>query len=713
MLTFANEGRLPMPFLRLVAGLFSIVSAAGTLYGQTATGSIVGRVTDTSGAVIAGVDVTALDPAKGLTFRTVTDQDGIYHFFYLGPATYTLTFSHTGFSSIERPGVQLQSNQTPTVDATLAVGSVVQKLEVNATSPLVEAATSTTGTILPGREMNALPIMQRYTWMTMYLMPDVTSMNGFHIDGQRDRGIGYTLDGVSGTQPVIGGVATNRIVSTTSNAIEEVKLASTALPAEFGHSAGGVLSATYKSGTNRFHWEGEDRYVNNAMLHRAYFNLGNAPFSYHELSSVASGPVYIPKIYNGANKTFFLFGWSMHHERYNQSVFSTVPTLDELNGDFNFGGQGYPIYDPASTTLTNGAWTSTAFPGKIIPKSRFDPAVVKFLGNQPWDAPNNQGGSGTLTATGPAQNYGDTSSYYSYRYRYDTKIDHNFSDKNRAFGRYSQVVNRAVGDQIGINWRILDGTAVLQPVDQENAVISDTQVFSPSFLNEVRLGFNRWHLSRTPPGLNANWAQQLGIPNVSGATFPTFLSDSTSSYFFNTQFPGGVLSQMSQSYTVQDNLTKIVGPHSFRMGYEILRSIANVLPQNSPGGTFYFGGTGYPFTPNTGNDFAALLLGSVTRATFSSDLATWLPRWWSHALYFQDDWTVNRRLTLNLGMRWSYETPFETKYGQQSQFDPTATDPLTGMPGAILHSQGPLQHNNYKHFQPRVGLAYKIKDNMV
>ena len=704
------------PSRRMVAVLWLILGAGHALFGQTATGNIVGRVTDSTDAVIAGAQVTAVNPEKGLTFRTVTDQEGIYRFYYLAPATYTLTVIHPGFSSVERPGILVQSNETPSVDIQLAVGNVVQKTEVQATSPLVEAATSTTGTQLVGKEMNTLPIMQRYTWMSMYLMPDVTSMNGFHIDGQRDRGLGYTLDGIVGTQPVVGGEATNTTVSTTANAIEEVKLASTVLPAEYGHSAGGLLSATYKSGTNRLHWEGEDRYINNAMLHRAYFNLGNAPFSYHELASVASGPVFIPKIYNGKNKTFFLFGWSMHHERYNQSVFTTVPTPAELGGDFTFGGKGYPIYDPATTAQVNGLWKNTPFPGNMIPVSRFDPAIVKFLSNTPWDVPNVAGAA--LTATGPVQNYNSTSTYYSYRYRYDEKVDHNFGDKNRIFGRASEVVNRAVGDQIGINWRLLDGSAVLQPVNQENVAVSDTEVFSPTFLNEVRLGFNRWHLSRLPPGLNANWAQQLGIPNVSGVTFPTF-DDSSGNNFFSTAFPGGVLSQMTQSYVIQDNITKTVGRHSFRMGWETLRSVADVYPQAQPGGTFYFGGTGTPLnglgsiTPNTGNDLAGFLLGSVVKSTFSTDLANWLPRWWSHALYFQDDWTVSRRLTLNLGLRWSYESPFQTKYGQQSEFNPTATDALTGLPGAITHPTGALANSDYKHFQPRLGAAYRLKDNMV
>jgi hypothetical protein len=697
---------------RCILAVIFVAASAPALFAQSATGTIIGHVTDASGAAVAGVNATATNPEKGLVFRTVTDEQGIYRFYYLAPATYNLSFQKDGFNTVQRAGIILQSNQTPSVDIQLSVGNVVQQVEVTAATPLLETSTSTTGTIMSGREMNKLPIMQRYTWMTMYLMPGVTSMGGFHIAGMRDRGIGYTMDGISGTNPGIGGVSTNTIMSTTQNAIQEVKLSSTVLPAEYGHSAGGMLSATYKSGTNRLHFEAEDRYVNNAMLHRAYFNLGNAPFSYHELSALVSGPIVIPRLYDGKNKTFFLFGWSRHHEDYNQSVFSSVPTLDELGGNFSFGGIGYPIYDPATLRQAGGKWTADAFPGNIIPKSRFDPAVVSFLSNNPWDAPNNQAGSGILTASGPQQNYGSTSSYYSYRTRFDAKVDHYFTDSNRIFGRYSQVMNRAVGDQIGLNWKLLDGTAVLTPSDQENIVVSDTHVFGPALVNEVRLGFNRRRQSRTPPGLNEGWAQKLGIPNVSGATFPSFF-DSTTKPFFGATFPGGAYNQVNQSFTLQDNLTLVRGRHSFKMGYEILKTAENSLAASTPGGTFSFGGTAYPFTPNTGNDFAAFLLGAVSKATFNTTLATWLPRWWSHAAYFQDDWTVSPRLTLNLGLRWSFETPFETKYGQQSQFDPSVTDPLTGLPGGIVHPSGALGYNSWKHFQPRFGLAYRINDKMV
>src|SRR5689334_19445883 len=239
---------------------------------QTATGSIVGRLTDSTGAILADVEVTAINPAKGIATKARTDETGLYRLLYLDPAEYTLTFAREGFATVQKTGVALRSNDTVTIDTQLNVGSVSERVNVNAETPLLETATSTTGTVLAGRQMNALPIQQRYTWMTMYLMPGVTSMNGFHIAGQRDRGLGYTMDGISGTEPIRGGVATNRIMSTTQNAIEEVKMVTTVLPAENGHSAGGLLSATYKSGTNKLHFEGEDRYINNSLLHRAYCN---------------------------------------------------------------------------------------------------------------------------------------------------------------------------------------------------------------------------------------------------------------------------------------------------------------------------------------------------------------------------------------------------------------------------------------------------------
>jgi hypothetical protein len=701
--------------LRFFWVIFTLLGFVSLLTAQVATGNIVGRVTDANGALVTGVEVTARNPATAVTSRATSDEEGIYRLMYLAPSSYSLTYQKAGFSTLQRTEIFLRSNDTLSLDVQLAVGNLVERIEVTAATPLLETATSTTGTVLAGKQMNALPIMQRYAWMAMYLMPGVTSMNGFHIAGQRDRGLGYSMDGITGTEPIRGGVATNRIMSTTQNAIEEVKMVTTVLPAENGHSAGGLLSVTYKSGTNQLHAEAEDRYINNPLLHRAYFNLERptAPFSYHELAGLVSGPVYLPKLYDGRNKTFFLAGWSRHHEKYNQQVFADVPTPDMLNGDFSFNGIGYPIFDPASTMQdASGNWVRGPFPGNMISKSRFDPVAVKFLSSDPWNAPNNLGGGGLITATGPQTNFGSQSIYRSYRTRYDVKLDQNFSEKNRLFGRFSHVRNRAFGTNIAVKWRLLDGTSVLQPSDQINGVISDTHMFSPTMINEIRLGANHRKESRAAFGLNENWGQQLGIPGISPENFPSFFNSSGGA-FYGASMPGGTFYDVTENYVFQDNLTVSRGRHNLKGGYELIRTRGNSRAAALPSGVYRFGGTDFPFRPATGNDFAAFLLGSVVRADFNNPLANWLPRWWGHSFYFQDDWSVSPKLTLNLGLRWYYESPFSTKYGQQSQFDPNGVDPVTGRRGAIVHSGGLLGKRDLNNFQPRVGVAYKINDKMV
>ncbi len=689
--------------------------AAVRLSAQTATGNIIGNVTDASGAASPGVEVTVVNPATGVSSKVVADDQGMYRAFYLAPGVYNLSFQKTGFSTMRRTEVALRSNDTLTINVQLQIGSVVENIQVTAATPLLETATSTTGTVLAGRQMNAIPIMQRYTWMAMYLMPGVTSVNGFHIAGARDRGIGYQSDGIPATEPIRSGVATNRIMSTTNNAIEEVKMVTTVLPADSGHSAGGMLSITFKSGTNSLHGEAEDRYINNPLLHRAYFNLlrPTAPFSYHELSGLLSGPVYLPKLYNGKNRTFFLFGWSRHHEKYNQQVFADVPNEAMLGGDFSFGGQGFPIFDPASTRQNAaGQWVRDAFPNNVVPRGRFDPVATKFLSFQPWNKANNLGGAGFVDRTGPHQNFGTESKYRSYRTRWDTKIDHIVNQNNRLFGRYSHARNRAWGNAIALNWELLDGNRVMTPSDQINAVISDTHIFGPTLILETRVGMNRRKESRTPLGIGENWGKQLGIPGISGDTFPSFYN-SGGGAFYSASMPRGSYYQVTENFTWQENLTVVRGRHAMKTGYEFVRTRANTRAESLPAGVYRFGGTENPFTPNTGNDFAAFLLGSVVRADFNTALANWLPRWQSHALYFHDDWTVSPKLTFNLGLRWSYESPFTTKYGQHSQFDPKAIDPLTGIQGAITHPGKALSKRDLNNFQPRVGMAYKLNNKMV
>jgi len=170
--------------------LLAVLCAAPMLTAQVATGNITGRITDPTGAVVAGVDVTATNPAKGFTTRASSDEQGVYRLLYLEPATYTLTFRQIGLTTLDRSGVVLRSNDTLSVDVQLSVGAIVEKVEVTAATPLLETATSTTGTVMSGMQLTTLPQTQRWTYFVMYLLPGVTSISGFHISGQRDRGVG-------------------------------------------------------------------------------------------------------------------------------------------------------------------------------------------------------------------------------------------------------------------------------------------------------------------------------------------------------------------------------------------------------------------------------------------------------------------------------------------------------------------------------------------
>lgn len=697
---------------------FSMVAS----YAQT-TGSatIVGTVTDKTGAVLPGVKVTVVSPSMGFNFEAVTNSEGYYFVPYLRPGSYNLTVEAQGFKKHVRTGIELRTNEQPRLDVILDLGSVADSIEVEASAPLLETETTISGGILEGKTIVKIPVMQKLTFRILPYLPNTQVINGLHLNGQRERAMGYSLDGLGAKEPVTGAVgATNRVISSSIDAVSEVKAYTTGMPAEFGHTAGGGLSVVFRSGTNQFHGSAEDRFINNSLLHRDYFDtLKPPPVNYHEISVVTSGPVKIPKLYDGKDRTFFLFGWGRHHENASETFTGDVPSPGMLNGDFNFinsAGQqvGNAIYDPTTIRqLANGTWTSDAFPGNVIPKSRFDPVTNAFLAKNPF-TPQSRA-PGFYDRLGPHQNLVAATTYKSFRTRWDAKIDHSFSNNHKIFGRYSQAHHTAFRDR-WVNeaaWRLIDPNAIPFPIDQPNVVISDTYTLSPTLISEFRLGWNRRKTTKNPEASNGDWAKQLGIPGVSGESFPFFATSNNAPYYRTG--PGGVSSEVWEDWRIQENITKVLGKHTIKMGVEIMKTKYNILSESLPSGRYLMGGTALPFSPagTSGNDFADLLLGTVQQAQFTRALATWLPRWWSNSAYIQDDFKPIRNLTINYGVRWSYESPFQTKYGQQSQFDPTATDPLTGRKGAIVHRPGPLSNSKWTNFQPRVGFAYNFRPKLV
>ena len=697
-------------YLSVLTGL---VGSALCVNAQTAgTATLVGNVADSTGAMIPGAKVKAVNLANSFVTESVTTPEGSYYLPYLQPGAYRVTVEALGFKRLSREGIVLRTGETPRLDLQLEVGAVTESVNVSGAPPLLETETSGSGQVLDGDMLVKVPLTQKRAIRIMFYMPGANAIGGFTVLGQRARAMGYTVDGINGKEPGIGATnGTDAQISTTQDAFEEVKLYTTGAPAELGHSAGGLMSIVFKSGGNQFHGSAENRYISRQMIHRNYLEQlpRTNPFTYHETTFLFNGPVLLPKLYNGRDKTFWLAGWERHFENAGTAgTRTTVPTAEMLNGDFTFGNgaiRALPIYNPLSTRQDGANWVRDLFPGNIVPKSLFDPAVVNFLGRTPFAAANQ---AGIPSATGPTENLVENQIKRIRRTRWDVKLDHQFTSNHKIFGRYSQAHHRAwKGDyQAQFAWRDLDPNAQPAPVDHINIVFSDMMILSPTMNNEFRAGLNRRARYETALTANQDWAKQLGIPNTAGGTFPNFNIG-----YGLAGLPS--FQNVGEDFTFQDNLTKVAGKNTWKFGYELIRTRYNGTAGALPGGTYNFTGTNAPFTPNTGQPFANFLLGTVGTAAYTQEFASWLPRWWSHQAYAQSDWKPLRNLTINLGIRYSYETGFQTKYGQQAQFDPSAVDPISGLTGAITHKKGPLARGDKNNFGPRVGLAWNFHPKMV
>ena len=282
--------------------LLILVLASAALAQTTGMATLVGNVSDASGAAIVGAKITVVNTETGFTSTGETNTEGAYYIPYLNPGTYRLTIEAGGFKRYAREGIVLRTNDVPRIDVSLEVGALTESVQVVASAPLLETETAAAGQILEGSTVVKIPVLQKYAFRILLYLPGTSNINGQHVLGQRERAMGYTMDGVSGKEPVRGAIGTtNQVTSTTIDALQEVKLYTTGLPAEFAGGGGGLLSTVFKSGTNQLHGSAEDRYINKDLIHRARLEqlARTNPFTYHEMSATAGGPIYLPKLYNG------------------------------------------------------------------------------------------------------------------------------------------------------------------------------------------------------------------------------------------------------------------------------------------------------------------------------------------------------------------------------------------------------------------------------
>ncbi len=713
----------------LVVAMFALGSFAVGQDLRTAT--LVGTVTDTTGSVVSGATVNVTNVDTQVVTPGKTNQDGAYYVPFLTPGNYQLSIESAGFKRFVQSGMALNAGETPRIDVKLEVGAATDQISVTSAAPILDTDSVVVGSLVNEKLIHDIPIPQSKPQHLLYYMEGAQASNdgSYHILGQPESQLSYTLDGVNAKRALRTALGdTNTLITPPVDSIQEAQVWTTGIPAEIGHSAGGAYNLTTKSGTNELHFTAEERYINKDWLHRQVFNQGatNTPFEYHNFNATVSGPIFVPKIYNGKNKTFFFLGYRLDYDHETNNATVSVPDQAELNGNFNFGGLGLPIYDPKTITCGNAngcangtGYTATPFAGNIIPASRIDPVVAKFLSLKPYSSPNL---AGVYTNTGPNNNFISGNHYISDRQGYLGKIDQQLGDKQKIFVRYIWNKYRVIGSRNNIlyNLTAIDNTqygfGLPEPVDERNLAFGHIFTISPTVINEFRFGYQRRNDPITPVTANQNWAGLLGIPGVGPQTFPGFVDTGGLGSSFNwTANPGGPSRTLNEDFTLADNMTKVKGLHTIKFGYQAILTRENDITATQPSGVYNFSaaGSALPFTPNTGNSFASFLLGAVDSASFTTLEANYLPRWWTHQFYIQDDWRIRRNLTIAIGLRYSYESPASTQYNYKSQFNPTATDPLTGMMGAITHPTGSVYSADLKNFAPRIGLSYNFLPNFV
>ncbi|MCU0245264.1 MAG: TonB-dependent receptor [Bryobacter sp.] len=695
------------------------LAAALPLAAQQGRGSISGTVTDASGAAVPGADVRILNTGTNALTAAVSNEEGYFTAPALPVGSYSVTVEKQGFKKFNRTGITLQVDQRIALTLQLEVGATSEAIEVTGEAELVDTGSATVGKVVENRRITELPLNGRNALALVMLTPGVKSQAGPTNSGFVDRGTAlsaisinggpsslnsFVLDGGNNNSAFLADVNVNPTV----DAVEEFKVQSNTMSAEFGFTAGGVVNIVTKSGTNQFHGAATYFIRNDAFDARRAYTASKEVFRYHQYGGTLGGPVKIPKVYNGTDRTFFFFNYEGWRNQRNRSNIITVPTAEWRNGNysrlFDATGRLITIYDP-NTTVANpsgSGFVRTPFAGNIIPTNRLDPVSVQYLQFLPLP---NQAPSNTFSQ---ANNWIGQVSEKRDMNQYTTKIDHRFSDKNTLFGRYMYYKhfndNGLAGPLPDPNVR-----ARLDNYKNYNILLNDTHSFSPVMLNEFRVGVTRQAFPFQAYSFGQNWPEKLGLPaSVPRDTLPRVDAGLPSIGAFTVGLRGGTTWQFF------DMVTKITGGHTFKAGIDFRIQQANNFQREVPSGNFSFpaGLTGNPQNQvGTGAQLATFLLGTVGSASQiryagESEAAK------SYSLFFQDDWKVTRRFTVNLGLRWDYQQPPFERNGGTSNFNPFLTNPETNLPGRMTYAR--IDYGNtflepiYTNFGPRVGFAFDV-----
>ena len=673
---------------------------------------------DPASASVANAKIIATNTDTGVAYRTNTNNTGNYVLQQMALGNYELAIEATGFRRYARKSIHLNVAQTITIDAKLEIGAVEQTVEVTSEVSQLQTSTSDLGTTINRAKLMDLPLFvggkSRDIEAFIFLAPGVTGdSTNTQISGSPNRAKEVLVDGIASTGIESGGVIPGSARPSVET-IGEFKLIRANFNAEYGRTGGGLQVFTTRSGGNDFHGAGFDYLRNDKLDARGFFQRTVPINRQNEFGASFGGPLLIPKLYNGRNKTFFYVVYAGYRYRATapNTLVSLIP-LDFRSGDFT--RESKVIYDPATTRTVNGVITRDAFPGNKIPTNRFSKVSSAVAAQLP--AP--------LTSA-LFNNYNSTGSAYVNENQINIKLDHAFSDRHRISGYfYRDVLDQLVPDGGGSERTAFPGgpTPATHNLNRNHWVrLSDDYVISPSILNHVSLGFTRFLTTNDAESLNQDWPQKLGLTGVNAASNNSFPC---------IQFTGSGYSSLGQpncnSRTLQTNsawqadesLSIVRGSHSLKFGVEFRFMETNGIDNVQAAGQFLFNAleTGIPNQPNTGNAIASFLLGAVDRGTMK--IFAYYPRnrYRYFAGYAQDDWKVTRKLTVNYGLRYDIFFPRYEKLDNLSTFDPTVPNPgAGGRTGALVflgngpgrNGQRSFSDTYFKAFGPRLGLAYQV-----
>jgi hypothetical protein len=737
----------------------SCLLIAASAHAQNMFGSIVGTVSDASGAVIPKAAVTVTDMATSQMRTATTDDQGAYEILSLPRGEYKVDIDAHGFKRFSRSPIDVVVDQVARVNVTMQIGEQSQQVTVNAAPPIMQTDSASLGQAVEGKAVETLPLNGRNVLALVALVPGVVPQGSSYanLSGQNVFAAGnYQIDGGNANQSsvLVDGAPVNTSYGNTvelvmdQDVVQEFNAQTHDNTAEFGYYTGGVINMSTKSGSNAFHGEAYE-YLRNTVLNANSFfadrtNQGKQAWHQNQFGANFGGPIK-------KDKVFFFGDYQGYRQTEGYPTNVTVPTAAELKGDFS--AITAPIYDPLTTCGYNGNAACVAgqptrqqfsYNGtmNVIPPSRFSTVaknLITFPSTMPAGAPAGAGiyalptpGLGSSSAEGPLNNYFTLAKSGAKNDQYTIRGDQNLTAKDTLFERYTWWKSFNLPTVPYGNGLVTGDPISPEAFTTQQGVVGDTHVFNSTSIADLHLSYLRWNYVRTPGFLGIQEGTVFGFPSYMNfgalnnlAKSTAVPSMSTSGPISYTQGGAGYIFSINNNYVIGSTYQKIWRKHTFKTGIDLRRMEMDYFQNNSPGGVFTFDNvltSANAASPGTtGNGLASFELGYVSSST-SQTVQVAPPTF--QTVYYQgyfgmDTWQITNKLTLNLGIRYEVPGVYVPRHGWGDTFNPKETNPVVNVPGAfdlVSTSQHPaagVRNENWNDWSPRIGVAYRINDKTV